>query len=57
MNPIRFYFPLITSALFTFFCAWVALQAMQSASATVNAYQERQAEAFCQADPSYCGRR
>jgi hypothetical protein len=27
------------------------------AAATINAHQERQAEALCQADPSYCGRR
>jgi hypothetical protein len=27
------------------------------AVATINAHQERQAEALCKVDPSYCGRR
>lgn len=29
--------------------------ALQSANATVNAHQERTAEALCQVDPSLCG--
>jgi hypothetical protein len=48
---------LIAPLMFTFFCGWAGVQLLQSASATVNTYQERQAEALCQADPSYCGRR
>lgn len=54
---MRFYFPMITAACYTLFCGWIVTQAMQTAQATVNTYQERQAEALCQADPSYCGRR
>lgn len=54
---MRFYFPLVTAALATFFYGWVATQAFSAAKATVSTHQERQAEALCQADPSYCGRR
>jgi hypothetical protein len=28
---------------------------LEAAKATVNMYQERQAEALCKVDPSYCG--
>ncbi len=50
-QPMR---TLIAPLMFTFFCGWAGVQLLQSASATVNTYQERQAEALCQADPSYC---
>ena len=39
------------------FCAltlMVGVAAEQSARATINTHQERQAEALCQADPTLC---
>ena len=42
------------------FCAFatlIGMSALQSASATVNAHQERMADALCSADPAWCGQR
>ena len=54
---MRFYFPLVTATLATFFYGWVAVQGMNAAKATVNAHQEQQAETLCKVDPAYCGTR
>jgi hypothetical protein len=54
---MRFYFPLLTAVAATFFYGWVGVQTMNAAKATVNAHQERQAEALCKVDPAYCGTR
>ena len=54
---MRFYFPLVTTVAATFFYGWVGVQTMNAAKATVNAHQERQAEALCKVDPAYCGTR
>ncbi len=36
-------------------CMMIGFTAEQSARATINEHQERQAEALCQADPTLCG--
>ena len=42
---------------FAAFCLVIGYSVEQSARATINAHQERQAEMMCQVDPSYCGHR
>ena len=41
--------------LFSLLTSWIGFQTLQSASATINEHQERQAEITCQLDPSKCG--
>ena len=43
--------------VFCLTATWFGLQVLNSASATVNAAQERRAEALCAVDASYCGNR
>jgi hypothetical protein len=46
------------AALPTLFCllsTWIGLQTLQSASATINEHQERQAEIICTLNPERCG--
>jgi hypothetical protein len=46
------------AALPTLFCllsTWIGLQTLQSASATINERQERQAEIICTLYPERCG--
>lgn len=41
--------------LFSLLTTWIGFQTLQSASATINEQQERQAEITCTLDPSKCG--
>ena len=45
----------ILPTAFAAFSLMIGTAALQSANATVNAHQERTAEALCQADPAWCG--
>jgi len=45
----------ILAIAFAGFSTLVAFSAHQSASATINEYQEKQADAICNVDPSQCG--
>ena len=41
--------------LFSLLSTWIGLQTLQSASATINERQERQAEIICTLHPERCG--
>jgi len=45
----------IAAMLFCSVCVVAGAWTLEAAKATVNMYQERQAEALCKVDPSYCG--
>jgi len=47
----------ILPSVFTIFCIAVASNVAQSAMASINSYQERQAETICQLSPASCGLR